>query len=162
MAEPERKTNPPMDEPRATSALLAIRRAKARYCIGVDRKDWARARSALSADSVLDFTDDDPTDEKKILRGGDTIIATVRSLIGSIDTIHRLYEPDISLTSATTATGLWPLEHRIVLPPDAEAGERTMIGWGYYHDEYALVDGDWVITCQRREEIGHRQETRNG
>jgi hypothetical protein len=48
--------------------------------------------------------------------------------------------PEIHLTSATTATGIWALQDFIVWPD----GSRLQ-GHGHYHETYELIAGEWRI-----------------
>jgi hypothetical protein len=48
--------------------------------------------------------------------------------------------PEIQLTSASTATGIWALQDFIVWPD----GTR-LLGYGHYHETYEKTDGAWRI-----------------
>jgi hypothetical protein len=50
--------------------------------------------------------------------------------------------PEVTLTSDTTATGVWAL-HDIVIWPN---GTR-LDGYGHYHEAYAKVGGGWRISA---------------
>ena len=53
--------------------------------------------------------------------------------------IHQGYMPEIELTSATTATGIWSMYDQVRLP--------TCIfeGWGHYSETYIKENGAWKI-----------------
>ena len=57
-----------------------------------------------------------------------------------VATMHHCHTPEIALTSATTATGIWAMEDLLVF---ADGGE--MHGAGHYHETYEKQDGSWRI-----------------
>jgi hypothetical protein len=48
--------------------------------------------------------------------------------------------PEIELTSATTATGVWAMEDMLRWPNGME-----LHGYGHYHETYEKSDGRWRI-----------------
>ena len=55
-------------------------------------------------------------------------------------TVHQVHAPEIELTSATTATGVWALEDVVRLAPGL-----NLKGYGHYHETYEKIDGRWYI-----------------
>ncbi len=55
-------------------------------------------------------------------------------------TMHQGHQPEITITSETTAVGTWALEDYIITPE-----EQGIQGAAFYHDEYAKIDGRWKI-----------------
>jgi hypothetical protein len=51
--------------------------------------------------------------------------------------------PEIELTSATRATGIWAMFDYVELP------EFTLRGFGHYHEEYLKQGGRWRIQSMR-------------
>ena len=51
--------------------------------------------------------------------------------------------PEIVITSADTATGIWAMEDRLRWPPGGPL--VAMHGWGHYHETYARSNGEWRI-----------------
>jgi hypothetical protein len=51
---------------------------------------------------------------------------------------HQGHNPEIEITSDTTARGVWLLNDRLIVQTIA-----TMNAWGYYEDEYVKVSGEW-------------------
>jgi hypothetical protein len=74
-------------------------------------------------------------------------------------TSHRVHQPEIDLTSPTTATGIWALEDTVI----ETSANITIRGSGFYEDEYVKMAGQWKITSTgyKRifEEIVSRSDT---
>ena len=73
-------------------------------------------------------------------QGVDVFVPTVRSLIDDCTTVHHGHTPEITLTSDTTATGIWAMADIVVFPDG-----RTLHGAGHYHETYRKADGVWRI-----------------
>ena len=76
-----------------------------------------------------------------MVRGTDEFIASLEQLLSDAVTVHHGHMPEIELTSASTATGIWALQD-IVMWPDGTRLE----GYGHYHEAYEVVDGQWRIS----------------
>jgi hypothetical protein len=129
--------------------LRDIEELKARYCRTLDTKDWAAFRSVFSDD----FVSDTSSSGGKVIAGADEFVAFVSGALGNAVTVHQVQQPEITLTSPTTATGIWAMLDIVRF----KAG-LTMHGFGHYHEEYEKgSDGQWRITSSRltrlREEI---------
>lgn len=118
--------------------IEAIKCLKARYCRLLDRKDWAAWRQ-LFAD---DFSSDTSESGGKVIHGADEFVAFVQKMLGkpSRVTVHQVHAPEIALTSATTAEGVWALEDTVRLAPGV-----NMRGFGHYTETYRKIDGEWRI-----------------
>lgn len=62
-------------------------------------------------------------------------------------TVHHGHTPEIELTSATTATGVWAMEDHRRFPDGS--GTAEMHGYGHDHDTDVEPDGRWLIATQR-------------
>ena len=58
--------------------------------------------------------------------------------------MHQVHAPEIELTSATTATGVWALEDVVRLAPGL-----NLKGYGHYHETYEKIDGRWYIKSSK-------------
>ena len=116
--------------------LEAIRRLKARYFRTLDTKDWDGLRQLFSDDVVIDTT----ASGGDVVTGADPFISFLRDALDGTVTVHQGHMPEIDLTSATTATGIWAL-HDIVIWPNG----MRLDGYGHYHETYEKVDGAWRI-----------------
>ena len=116
--------------------IEAIRRLKARYFRTMDTKQWDEMRLVFTDGVVIDTTDSGGG----IISGADAFMAFLRDTLGDVVTVHHGHMPEIELTSATTATGIWALQDLLVWPN----GTRLQ-GYGHYHETYEKVGGEWRI-----------------
>jgi hypothetical protein len=116
--------------------IEAIKQLKARYFRTMDTKDWSGMREVFVDDVVVDTTDSGGS----VVTGADDFIAFLQGTLGDTVTVHHGHMPEIHLTSATTATGIWALQDFIVWPD----GSRLQ-GHGHYHETYELIAGEWRI-----------------
>lgn len=118
--------------------IEAIKQLKARYCRYLDTKRWDDWR-ALFTD---DFVSDTASSGGKLITGADEFVSFVRGTLGkpSQPTVHQVHAPEITLTSETTATGVWALHDVVRLGPGL-----NLDGRGHYHETYEKIDGRWLI-----------------
>jgi uncharacterized protein (TIGR02246 family) len=118
----------------------AIRRLKARYFRTMDTKDWDGMRHVFTDDVEIDTSEAGG----EVVRGADEFMNFLRRVLDGATTVHQGHMPEIDITSATTATGVWAL-HDIVIWPN---GTR-LDGYGHYHETYEKVDGEWRIKSSK-------------
>jgi hypothetical protein len=75
-----------------------------------------------------------------VISGADEFVSYVRGTLENQPTVHQVHAPEITLTSATTATGVWALEDVVRLGPAI-----NLQGRGHYHETYEKIGGDWLI-----------------
>jgi uncharacterized protein (TIGR02246 family) len=114
----------------------AIRQLKARYFRTMDTKDWDGMRQVFTDDVVVDTS----SSGGGVVEGADEFLTFLRGVIGDVVTVHHGHMPEIEITSATTATGIWAMEDMLRWPSGAE-----MHGYGHYHETYEKMDGQWRI-----------------
>jgi hypothetical protein len=120
--------------------LEAIRQLKARYFRTLDTKDWAGFRAVFTDDVRIDTSESGG----EVVDGADTFLDYLRTVLDGTTTVHQGHMPEIELTSATTATGIWAL-HDIVIWP---TGMR-LDGYGHYHETYEKVGDAWRIRSSK-------------
>lgn len=118
----------------------AIKQLKARYFRHLDTKDWAALRHVFTDDVVVDTTDSGGS----VVTGADAFIAVLQRLLDGVLTVHHGHMPEIALTSATTASGIWAMEDLLRFPDGSE-----LHGWGHYHETYEKSEGTWRIKSLR-------------
>jgi hypothetical protein len=127
-----------MSDASALEDIEAIKQLKARYCRLLDAKDWTSWREIFSDD----FTSDTSGSGGAVVTGADAFIAFVRKNLGQTGriTVHQVHAPEIELTSAAAARGIWALEDVIKFAPGL-----NMRGYGHYHETYEKTGGRWRI-----------------
>ena len=116
--------------------IETIKQLKARYCRYLDTKDWAAWRTIFADD----FLSDTSQAGGKVIEGADEFVVFTRKSLRNQATAHQVHAPEIELTSATTARGIWALEDVVRLGPGV-----NLRGYGHYHETYEKVDGQWRI-----------------
>jgi hypothetical protein len=124
----------------AAVEMEALKRLKARYCRLLDTKQWTAWRELFADDFVSDTTESGG----KLIEGADTFVAFVSRMLGNRPTVHQVHAPELEITSATTAQGIWALEDFIRFAPGL-----NMRGFGHYHETYEKRDGQWRIRTSR-------------
>jgi hypothetical protein len=128
------------------AAIEDIKQLKARYFRCMDTKDWAGFAQVFAADAEMDMSGemrDGQTEGDGITRGGQAIADFVRSAVDPVTTVHHGHTPEITLTSETTATGIWAMEDKLRWPEGAPI--RTLHGYGHYHETYTRTADGWRI-----------------
>ena len=116
--------------------LEAIKQLKARYFRTMDTKDWAGMREVFADDVVIDTT----ASGGNVITGADEFVAFLRETLNDVVTVHHGHTPEIDLTSATTARGVWAMQDLLKWPNGME-----LRGYGHYHETYERIDGRWRI-----------------
>ncbi len=127
-----------MNEAAALFDIELIKQLKARYCRHLDAKDWTAWRELFADDFVSEIAG---TGGRAIV-GADEFVSYTRSTLGkrSQPTVHQVHAPEISLTSPTSARGVWALSDVVRLLP-----ALTLRGYGHYHETYEKHDGRWRL-----------------
>lgn len=116
--------------------LEEIKQLKARYFRSMDTKDWVKMREVFAEDVVVDTT----SSGGLVTTGADAFVAFLRETLQDVVTVHHGHTPEIELTSATTARGIWAMEDFLRWP-----NGRELRGYGHYHETYERIDGAWRI-----------------
>ena len=121
-----------------------IKRLKARYFRLMDTKDWDGWAQVFTEDAVMEVPEAD-----MVATGRAAIMEFVRKALSGTVTVHHGHMPEIELTGADTATGIWAM-FDFVEWTSPETGERSGLrGFGHYHEEYVKEDGAWRIARTR-------------
>ena len=133
----------PVDPRTAAADVEAIKVLKARYFRLMDTKDWDGLAAVFTDDVTIDMTD---------TGGGIThsvaeYLPFLRANIEDVATVHHGHTPEITLTSASTATGTWAMEDMLWWPDGADL--RSLHGYGYYVEEYRKSTDGWRISAMR-------------
>jgi hypothetical protein len=105
----------------------------------MDTKDWAGMRAVFTDDVVMDTSEAGGS----VITGADEFLAFLSDTLADVVTVHHGHMPEITLTSPTTATGIWAMEDMLRWP------ETDMHGYGHYHETYEKVGGEWRIASSK-------------
>ncbi|WP_380871656.1 bile-acid 7-alpha-dehydratase [Sphingomonas sp. DBB INV C78] len=126
-------------------ALEQIRTLKSRYLRFVDTRDWDALASLFTDDAELEPAGTGAGGRPPVVLGPSAIVNWIRNGLLNAQSIHHCFMPDISLTASDRACGIWAMEDRISWP------DRSLHGFGYYHDRYVRQHGIWLIAASRLE-----------
>ena len=119
--------------------LEEIRQLKARYFRCMDIKDWDGLAAVFTDDVEIDMTGEGGG----VTRSVAEYMPFLRENIEHVTTVHHGHMPEITLTSETTATGIWAMEDELWWP---EGGPmRHLNGYGHYHETYERTGDGWRI-----------------
>lgn len=152
-------------------AVQAITRVKSRYAFNIDHRNWDDFASLFAPDALLDESDfptarkpgtNEPASSKAFeylesiassgtvwpVQGREAIRASVSGVRPDHTMVHHVFNPDIELTSDTTATAVFRFESHHWFPVGDPVG--YMHNFGSYHETYVrLDDGNWYIKTLR-------------
>ncbi|BBZ71013.1 hypothetical protein MPRS_21060 [Mycobacterium paraseoulense] len=81
-----------------------------------------------------------------MIDGADEFVTFTRRALGRPGqaTAHQVHAPEITLTSPTTARGVWALQDVVRFGPGV-----TLVGYGHYHETYQNIAGQWFIKSSK-------------
>lgn len=124
----------------------AIRELKARYFRFLDTKQWDRWTEVFEPE----FDHEMEYEQQKINGPREEFVAFVSAALADTVTVHHGHNPEIQITSPTTATAIWPFVDRLQPADHVEPGKGvTLTGYGHYHETYVKSDSGWRIKTQR-------------
>jgi hypothetical protein len=129
-------------------SLERIAQLKARYCRYIDTKQWTQLTSVFTEDCRFEGLGSAPA-------GADvaTFVQGVSTRLGPTISVHHVHQPEIVLTSATTATGVWAMEDFVEWQDGGHVkeapGSKGFRGYGHYEEEYRNESGVWKISFLR-------------
>ncbi len=135
-----------LDDVKKLLALEEIRALKARYFRCIDTKDWDGLKRLFVADAVVDISDDKPG---CIIKGREAFIESVSQSLRDCVSVHHGHCPEITLTSDTTAEGIWAMEDVLQWGEGAASPVRSLQGYGHYFETYECIDGHWLFRTVR-------------
>jgi SnoaL-like domain len=116
--------------------IEAIKQLKARYFRTIDTKDWAEFRRLFTDHVVVDTTESGGN----VVTGADEFLVFLQDTLAGVTTVHHGHTPEIDVTSAITASGVWAMEDMLRWPDGTE-----LHGYGHYHETYAKGGDGWQI-----------------
>ena len=123
--------------------IEAIKQLKARYFRLMDQKRWDEFAELFTADCEQEWRAS-PESAPQAHRGRDAVVAFIRASLEGLESTHHGHDPEISITGATTASGIWALFDHCT-----RDGEVVFHGAGWYEDDYVKEGGAWKIRRTR-------------
>lgn len=116
--------------------IEAIKQLKGRYFRSLDTNDWETLSGTFTEDCVSSYSDGAHSYNDR-----EGIVGFLSGSMSGTDfmSTHTGHTPEITLTSETTATGIWYLQDTVII---LEHNLR-IYGAGMYYDEYTKIDGQW-------------------
>jgi hypothetical protein len=124
-------------------AIEEIKGVRARYFRCMDTKDWAGFEAVFASDVTVDYTPPGGNPADWSASGASNVVAFVRKMVEPAITVHHGHMPEVELTSASTARGIFAMEDLIWWPEGSR--RKTLHGWGHYHETFEKSDGTWRI-----------------
>jgi hypothetical protein len=123
--------------------LEAIRQLKARYFRLMDEKDWDALAGVFTDDVEMDMTGEG----SGVISGREAYMPFIRDVLDGVTTVHHGHMPEITITSPTTASGIWAMEDKLWWPEGSPISH--LHGYGHYHETYERTAEGWRIkTCR--------------
>lgn len=119
--------------------IEAIKQLKARYFRLMDTKDWEGLAAVFTDDVLVDMTGEGGV----VTQGAHEFVRVPREHIEEVTTVHHGHTPEVEITSATTANGVWAMEDRLWWSPGGPF--RHLHGFGHYHETYEKTADGWRI-----------------
>ncbi|HMD44995.1 MAG TPA: nuclear transport factor 2 family protein [Acidimicrobiales bacterium] len=117
----------------------AVTQLKYAYFRHLDLKEFDELGALLTEDATAAYADGD-----RPLAGRAEIVEFLRGALSDpgIVSEHHGHHPEITFTGEDSATGVWYLQDRVVVPRhDVEIG-----GTAFYRDRYVRRHGRWLIS----------------
>ncbi|MFC3172635.1 nuclear transport factor 2 family protein [Novosphingobium bradum] len=134
-----------MDPVQTLLAIEAIRNLKARYFYCLDTKDWDGFTQVWAPQMAHEMI----AEQQKIAGPREDFVAYVAKALAGVVTVHHGHNPQIEITSPTTARAIWPFVDRLKPGPQAHPGAPELIGYGHYHETYEKSEeAGWQIKTQ--------------
>ena len=115
-----------------------IKKLKARYFRLMDMKLWEEWGEVFTKDATVRVIT--MADLEVSWEGRQQIVTNNSSILNDVITVHHGHMPEIEMTGAATATGIWAMFDYLIFP-----NGTFMNGYGHYHEEYVKEDGQWRI-----------------
>jgi uncharacterized protein (TIGR02246 family) len=124
--------------------IESIKQLKARYFRTLDTKAWDDFRLVFMPDIVIDV-------DGNHFEGRDTFVEQLSGILTGVSTVHHGHMPEITITGADEATGIWAMMDYLTFPGGGPA--RGFRGYGHYHETYRRLDGEWRIARLRLDRL---------
>ncbi len=127
-------------------AVEAIKQVKFAYFRLLDLKQFDDLGRLLTEGCTADYEDG-----RHHLEGREAIVTFLTESLADRGVVseHHGHHPEIDVRPDGTATGLWYLQDRVLIP----AADLEIGGTALYRDEYLMENGRWLISHTGYERI---------
>lgn len=122
-------------------AIEDIRNLKARRIRAMDEKRWADYEAMHAPDHVSDSYGGEPA------IGAAENTRRLAQVLGHITSVHHAHTPEITITSPTTAEGVWAMEDMLFWKQGSE--DHWLRGYGHYHEKYRKGPDGWRFVYRK-------------
>lgn len=122
-------------------AIEEIRNLKARRIRAMDEKRWADYEAMHAADHVSE------TYGSESVVGARPNAEKLAQVLNGVTSVHHAHTPEITITSATTATGVWAMEDMLFWKHGG--ADHWLHGYGHYHERYRKEADGWRFVYRR-------------
>lgn len=123
-------------------AIEEIKKLKGQRIRAMDEKRWDEYESLHVPDHVSEtYGGGEPA------VGAKENVERLKKVLGHITSVHHAHQPEITITSADTAEGIWAMEDMLFWKQGAE--DHWLHGYGYYHERYRKNADGWRF-CYRK------------
>ena len=137
-----------IDPSQRAADIEAIQQLKARYFRLMDTKQWDAWGLVFAADVVMEVPEAD-----LVSHGRADVVAFVSAALEGARTVHHGHMPEIEITGADAARGIWAMFDFVEWPSGADGTRVGLHGYGHYVEEYVRDDGEWRIARTRLERL---------
>lgn len=113
-----------------------IKKLKARYFRLMDKKKWDEWADLFTEDVTAVYEGPHPDIH---YNGKDEMVRITSETLANAVTVHHGHMPEIEVSNATSASGIWAMYDYVEMPG------LTLKGYGHYEEEYVKLDGKWKI-----------------
>ncbi|WP_062431616.1 nuclear transport factor 2 family protein [Herbidospora daliensis] len=138
-------TAPNVDTLQRLLDIEQIKQLKARYFRFHDTKQWDEFAKVFAPDVQIEI-------DGNVLRDSAAMVSAASAWVAEAVTVHRAFMPEIEITGSDSATGIWSMADYLVWP-DKDGLPQGMRGYGYYHEEYRKIGGEWLISRLRLDRL---------
>ncbi|MGH9092945.1 MAG: nuclear transport factor 2 family protein [Acidimicrobiales bacterium] len=136
-------------------AIEAVKQVKYAYFRLLDLKRFDELGELLTPGCTAAYEDG-----RRSLDGREAIVAFLTEALGdpAIVSEHHGHHPEIEIREGgATATGVWYLQDRVVIP----AADLEIGGTAFYRDEYEVSGGRWLIAHTGYERVFEEHRVRS-
>ena len=122
-------------------AIEDIKNLKARRIRAMDEKRWADYEAMHAPDHVSDSYGGAPA------VGAKANAERLAQVLGHITSVHHAHTPELTISSATTAEGVWAMEDMLFWKQGSE--DHWLHGFGHYHERYRKDAEGWRFVYRK-------------